>query len=132
MHRKWGVTALACWPLSWHPNEVWAVRKRGSLDGMLNARMGRGNTHTPPPSLRPRSPLQILLLFPVPCACIPSARAPELHPMGRRLVRSACAMRRAFSCDRLSARPLGISARPACDWKHTVNKCPLGMDAASR
>lgn len=35
-----------------------------------------------------------------------------------------------ISHDRLRARPLGSSTEPACDWKHTANKCPLSMDAA--
>lgn len=128
---KWGVTARACWPLSWHPNEAWAVCKRGSLDGMLNARMGRGSTHTnthaiPSSSLSPSNPPPSPSLFPAPLSHLP--RAPRTAPNGTGAGRER--MRRALPRDRLSARPLSIAARPACDWKHTVNKCPLDVSAA--
>lgn len=47
-----------------------AVRGWGSLDGMSNAWVGRGSTHTPTPSLFPST------LLPVPSSCIPSAPKP--------------------------------------------------------
>ncbi|CAB1421024.1 unnamed protein product [Pleuronectes platessa] len=52
--------------------------------------------------------------------------SPKLHPLGGRSGGAHA------PCHRLGARPLGTAARPACDWKHTVNKCPLGMDAAGK
>ncbi|KAK5847929.1 hypothetical protein PBY51_017018 [Eleginops maclovinus] len=88
--------------------------------------MGRSSTHTPTPSLRPRSPLQTTPPPPPSLFwCLyPICPSPRTAPNGTEDDRER--MRRTPS-----ARPLGISAR-ACDWKHTVNKRPLGMDAASR
>lgn len=50
------------------------------------------------------------ILSPLPCACIPSAAARRMHPMGPGLAQSACAVCLAFPYNRLSTRPIGMSA----------------------
>lgn len=60
VHRKWGVTALACWTLSWHPNEVWDSSQTGGL--WMETRPGGNNA-----------------------AAQPSLSLPERRPAGRRL-----------------------------------------------
>lgn len=79
----------------------------------------------------PHSSPRLSSLFPLLVSHLP--RNPRNAPNGTEAARER--MRRlpgVFPAMKLSARPLGISARPACDWKHTANKCPLRMDAASR
>lgn len=71
MHRKWGVTALACWPLSWHPNEVWGSSQKGVSGWHVECTGGQRQhtyTHTiPSPSLSPlkSSPSSLFLVLPI-------------------------------------------------------------------
>lgn len=45
MHRKWGVTMLACWPLSWHPNEVWDSSQKGVSRWHVECTGGKKQQH---------------------------------------------------------------------------------------
>lgn len=118
VHRKWGVTGSASWPLSWHPNGVWAVCRGGrgerggggSLDGHVYAQLVRDSyrssspPHPPPPT--PTSPSVPASLLPI----CPHPTAPD--GMGMRLEQGACARQGPSSYRRQRGiRPLGNSTR---------------------
>lgn len=79
----------------------------------------------------PHSSPRLSSLFPLLVSHLPPS--PRNAPNGTEAARERMRLLPGvFPAMKPSARPLGISARPACDWKHTANKCPLRMDAASR
>lgn len=87
---------------------------------MLNARMGRGSTHTPSPSLRPNSPLQILPPFPSSSSLslYPICPSPRTAPNGteagrERMRRSPGVFLRQADCEAI--RHLGTAG----EWLET-------------